>query len=168
VTKTCTKCGSEKPLSDFCPSKRYRLGVTSWCRVCLNKYERGRRARPGPVRDNYLAKAQERNAGAKEAGYFWERHLLKKYGLTRNDYAAMLEAQGGVCAICARPESDVGRGGEVKPLAVDHCHVTERIRGLHCHGCNTGSNWDTVPDWPAKAQVYLSRFGASQSASEVQ
>ena len=49
--------------------------------------------------------------------------------LTEDEYKAMLEAQGGVCAICnEKPKS--GR------LAVDHIHGTERVRGLLCNLCN--------------------------------
>ena len=49
----------------------------------------------------------------------------------------MLEAQGGVCAICKQPETHK-RNGKVKALAVDHCHKSEVIRGLLCCDCNTG------------------------------
>lgn len=42
----------------------------------------------------------------------------------------MLEAQGGVCRICARPQVDGRR------LDVDHCHETSSVRGLLCNGCN--------------------------------
>lgn len=46
------------------------------------------------------------------------------------DYIRMSEIQGGVCAICERPPKK-GR------LYTDHCHVTGRVRGLLCPGCNT-------------------------------
>jgi len=49
--------------------------------------------------------------------------------LTEVEYKAMLEAQGGVCAICSeKPKS--GR------LAVDHIHGTDKVRGLLCNLCN--------------------------------
>lgn len=35
-TKTCTKCGAEKPLCDFRVEKRFAAGYTAECRVCLN------------------------------------------------------------------------------------------------------------------------------------
>ena len=42
----------------------------------------------------------------------------------------MLEAQGGVCAICRKPRP------ENRTLHVDHDHKTGRIRGLLCFRCN--------------------------------
>jgi hypothetical protein len=65
---------------------------------------------------------------------------LKRYGMTMDDWRAMLEAQGGVCFICQR-EPKSGR------LCVDHEHVrgwkalpAEKrrlyVRGLCCWMCN--------------------------------
>jgi len=36
-TKICTRCGAEKPLSEFTKDKRYSLGVTSRCKICTNE-----------------------------------------------------------------------------------------------------------------------------------
>jgi hypothetical protein len=55
--------------------------------------------------------------------------LKVDYGLTEACYAAMLEAQNGVCAICGQAE----RG---RRLAVDHCHTTGKVRALLCGFCN--------------------------------
>lgn len=54
---------------------------------------------------------------------------LRKYGLTLNDYDAMLKAQGGGCAGCKQKP----RG---RRLAVDHDHATGHVRGLLCTRCN--------------------------------
>jgi hypothetical protein len=59
--------------------------------------------------------------------------LRKTYGLTLEDYEAMLEAQDYGCAICG------GQGS--RRLVVDHCHATERVRGLLCDKCNIGLGW---------------------------
>jgi len=68
-----------------------------------------------------------------------DQHLKKQFGLTLNVYEAILEHQGGVCAICGEAETAVNSGSK-KPLAlaVDHCHKTGKVRGLLCSKCNTG------------------------------
>lgn len=58
------------------------------------------------------------------------RQNLKKYGLTPESKRAMVESQGGRCAIC----SDALRAG--RGTHVDHCHATGKVRGILCHGCN--------------------------------
>lgn len=61
--------------------------------------------------------------------------IAKTYGITGDDYATLLEAQGGKCAICrARPLS--------KRLAVDHDHKSGAVRGLLCAGSqSSGCNF---------------------------
>lgn len=64
-------------------------------------------------------------------------HLKRKYGITIEDYDKMLEDQGGVCKICSNPETEVDKKkGKLKDLAVDHCHITGKVRGLLCGRCN--------------------------------
>ena len=69
-----------------------------------------------------------------------EAMVAKTYGITGDDYEALLKRQGGKCAICrARPKS--------KRLAVDHNHATGAVRGLLCSRCNhdlLGSAWDSM------------------------
>lgn len=56
-------------------------------------------------------------------------------GVSPDEYEAMLARQGGVCAICGRPE--MGRHGTGrKKLAVDHDHRTGATRSLLCSRCN--------------------------------
>ena len=58
------------------------------------------------------------------------RHSLKStYGLTLEEWDAMLIRQLACCAICGRQSRD---------LHVDHCHATGEIRGLLCNSCNNG------------------------------
>ena len=62
------------------------------------------------------------------------RRTLRKYGLTEADWNNILKRQGGGCGICG---TDVP-GGRGESWAIDHCHVTNRVRGLLCHNCNIG------------------------------
>ena len=56
------------------------------------------------------------------------------YGITPEDWDAMLAAQDGRCAIC-RTDEWGGKGGW--PHA-DHCHTSKRFRGILCDNCNQG------------------------------
>ena len=56
--------------------------------------------------------------------------MKMRYGLSVEQYEAMCQAQGGLCAICDKAPS--GRG----KLVVDHKHETGAVRGLLCDHCN--------------------------------
>jgi hypothetical protein len=58
-------------------------------------------------------------------------HLTNRYKITKTEYDNMFSLQNGVCAIC-------GNTGGKKRLCVDHNHITGKIRGLLCDGCNVG------------------------------
>lgn len=88
----------------------------------------------------------------KASGNYLARNL-RRYGLTVDDYEALLQAQGGVCAICG--DTDTRRR-----LNVDHDHATGRVRGLLCNGCNTarlGKLGDSVERAEARAIYYEER-----------
>lgn len=166
--KRCSKCGEEKPVSDF--GKYTRRGVCrvlSSCRECkrtadrLRYHENSERMRekskmwrykhPEHAKKYYednkeaiLAKAKEfrkqnperraavhkkYRAAHKLPGKNW--YLIKKFGISLDEYNSILDRQFGVCAICHGVEK-TGRS-----LAVDHDHKTNRVRGLLCSKCNT-------------------------------
>lgn len=59
-------------------------------------------------------------------------------GIDASRYQEMLHEQGGVCAICHKPEKHKdGLSGKSKDLAVDHDHNTGAVRALLCSACNT-------------------------------
>lgn len=64
------------------------------------------------------------------------KNLKKQFGLSLADYDNMNIAQAGLCAICRKRETVKDSQGNVRPLAVDHCHRTGKIRGLLCSNCN--------------------------------
>jgi hypothetical protein len=72
----------------------------------------------------------------------------KQLGISDTDYAALLEAQEGGCAIC-------GNSPKTRRLSVDHDHATGRVRGLLCHRCNRAlPTWVTL-EWLREAAHYL-------------
>lgn len=54
-------------------------------------------------------------------------NLRKRYGISLEQFEAILAAQGGVCAVCK--ESD-------KVFCLDHNHKTLKVRGVICLNCN--------------------------------
>jgi len=66
-----------------------------------------------------------------------ERYLKILYNLTPEQYLEMVEEQENLCAICFKPETQITKvTGKVRPLSVDHCHTSGRVRGLLCNTCN--------------------------------
>ena len=60
-----------------------------------------------------------------------ENYLTRTYGIDAVERDAMLEKQGGVCATCGT-DTPGGKYG----WNVDHCHSSNKIRGILCHQCN--------------------------------
>ena len=44
--KRCSKCGEEKPLSEFSRSKNYKDGLQYWCKGCVKEYQQEYRQTP--------------------------------------------------------------------------------------------------------------------------
>jgi len=83
-------------------------------------------------------------------------HIQRKsrYGITREQYDEMVEAQSGVCAICMRS----CRTGQA--LGVDHDHSTGRVRALLCRNCNAGlGNFGENAEMLTTALAYLLQYG---------
>jgi len=104
----------------------------------------------------YQARANKvyRKARSEEfAGYDLKRH----YGLTKEEYEALLETQDHKCGICGAEETLEINGKTVR-LSVDHCHETGAIRGLLCSKCNQGLGcFKDSEDLLKKAIQYLKR-----------
>lgn len=64
-------------------------------------------------------------------------HHLKKYNLNAAEYLQMMVKQNNLCAICHEPQSIRNKNGDIRPLYVDHCHTTGKVRGLLCNHCNS-------------------------------
>tara|TARA_R100001509_G_scaffold163368_1_gene137652 strand:- start:1240 stop:1761 length:522 start_codon:yes stop_codon:yes gene_type:complete len=59
-----------------------------------------------------------------------EDNLKHRYGIDQEEYDAILKTQGNKCKICNTKHTGH------KPLCVDHCHNSTRVRGLLCKKCN--------------------------------
>jgi Recombination endonuclease VII len=112
--------------------------------------ERARRYREAH-RDEINKRARARyHAHKDESESPARRAQLRRYGISLAEYDALLEKQGGACAICRkRPK---GR------LCVDHCHVTGMVRGLLCNECNGALGY--LKDDQASLVAALAYLGA--------
>lgn len=139
-----------------------RDGHRNECKRCnLDQKAARYRANPGPEIERVRAwrrenpereratKAAYAAAGRKRA-VDRRSHLKRKYGIMPEEYDALLEDQGGGCAICARaPRED-------SSLHVHHEHATGRIRGLLCFRCNNAlGDFDDDHDRLSAALAYL-------------
>jgi hypothetical protein len=105
--KWCPDCSEVLPLATFGRNAAAPSGVNSYCKPCHN--ERSKRSK---------------NLVGGERTY----HLRRRYGITAEDADAMLEAQGGLCAICLTAPAG----------HVDHDHKTGAVHALLCFNCNGG------------------------------
>jgi len=105
--KRCPDCGETKPLAEFPRNRAVKDGYAVYCKPCHN-------AKGRASRDKY--------GGARKY------HLWRRYGLTLDDFNALLTAQAQKCAIC----------GATDPEHVDHDHESGHVRGLLCFNCNGG------------------------------
>lgn len=127
ASKRCTECTETKPLSEFYAHPRMADGYFNRCKACdrARARESMKRLREAP---GYTEPEYDRGSE-----YTRRVRLKSKYGTTPEAVDAMLDDQGGACAIC-RIDEPGGRGF----WNVDHDHDTGRIRGLLCCACNRG------------------------------
>lgn len=92
----------------------------SQCRSCRNERSKAtNRARYHADREFRERSARTtRNAAYK-----------RRYGITADEFDAMVERQGGLCAIC--------REAMTQPH-LDHDHTTGQVRAALCYRCNMG------------------------------
>jgi 5-methylcytosine-specific restriction endonuclease McrA len=76
--------------------------------------------------------------------------LKRLYGLSLEDHQALLDRQGGACALCLDTFTSAPH--------VDHCHKTGKVRGLLCSNCNTALGlMQDSPELMLRAAAYVSR-----------
>lgn len=129
--KACSKCGTAKLRAEFFRHARAKDGLHSWCKSC---WYAAREARGGRKTNPLITKIA---------------NFRRRYGLTVEAVAAILTAQGGVCAICAQPP--------VRPV-VDHDHLTRAVRGILCHRCNIKLPSVEDETFRSTALAYLGRY----------
>ncbi len=113
MTKTCLKCGVEKPLDDF-----YKF-FDKWS----DKYYSSSRCKPCHYEYKRESSTTSRNRKAEK--------LKLRYGLTYEQWERMRANENHSCMICGISEAETD-----KKLDVDHCHTSGKVRGILCNPCN--------------------------------
>ena len=111
-SKTCTKCGVTKDITEF--------------------YKRGGKQSPNSRKNHCKECDKKRVMDSYDPIKYQEQHLKRSYGLTLNEYNEMLEEQDHKCATCGTTDP----GGKHGKFMVDHDHKTGKVRGLLCKNCN--------------------------------
>jgi hypothetical protein len=171
--RKCTTCERDKPMSAF--SVRHNGTFLRSCKLC--KSESVKRWRAKNARRKYIAVPSKARCPAcrrsKPAASFYPDRQRKNglgpycklcvsairkrcYGLSPDDYRALLVKQADRCAICKLKESAKGM-----TLAVDHDHVSSLVRGLLCSNCNNGlGRFKENPQTLMAAARYIERGGS--------
>jgi hypothetical protein len=115
--KRCGSCRQILPDTAFYRSSRTKTGLHCYCKTCSSK-------------KSSANKRKWRRTAAGRAAY--KRYWLGRYGLSVEQYNAMLAAQGGRCETCPNAFDDTRSGR----ACVDHHHATGKVRALLCGSCN--------------------------------
>lgn len=121
--KRCSKCKTEKDVSEFYRSRSRPDGRSPVCKACKNAGEKISRDKH---RVAYLARKRAKYPREKSSRRY--QRILRVYGIDQAAYEKMSASQGGVCAICG--------GTDKCALSVDHDHSAGSLRALLCNRCN--------------------------------
>jgi len=100
------------------------------CRICGKKYI------PTSGRQRWCRECLPNN---------FYRRIYQRYGLDKKRYLELL-TESGLCPICENRKATV----------VDHCHKTNKIRGIICNHCNTSLNLIENKEALERALKYVS------------
>lgn len=146
--KTCNKCSTSKPLTEYHIKRENRDNLNHTCKDCRSILNRQYRLDNAEV-----IKREKKRYRERYPDKIRSKKYMDNFGITLEDYDNMLTEQQHKCFICNIHQSQLK-----KRLAVDHCHVTNKVRGLLCSNCNRalGLFKDDI-DILNKAMVYLNR-----------
>jgi len=78
-------------------------------------------------------------------------NIKSEYGISIEERDKLLSEQDFACAICGVLEVNLK-----KKLAIDHCHTSQKVRGLLCTVCNLGlGKFKDDPSLLLKAAEYI-------------
>lgn len=131
--KFCNRCKNFKEHEDFSKNNKSRDKLDYYCKKCKNEYSKLYMKDPKNKHLKYeKIKRNRRNNPDLYKKIQRKYDLKKKFNITLEQYNEILKKQNNCCDICKKSNLN-----EIKDLSVDHCHKTNKIRGLLCQNCNT-------------------------------
>ncbi len=115
--RTCKEFKSEEEFYDRgnCVARPNRRGKDTECKICF-----GQRSR--------------KNSSSEKRRY---NRVHLKFGLSKKEYDQLIK-DFPICGIC---NNEFRLGPPHFEPHVDHCHTTNKVRGLLCNECNKGLGW---------------------------
>jgi len=120
---------------------------TERCKLCNREYAKGSKIRRKEQVNEWYKQDRKKypEKYKKYAQDFKKRYpgrksgveIARRRGITHQEYLNMFDAQQNKCAVCEKGETRKMKD-KVMKLTVDHCHLTNKVRGLLCHNYNTG------------------------------
>jgi Recombination endonuclease VII len=138
LEKRCLRCGITKQAGDFYAAMTTRDRLQSSCKRC------------DVERNAIWQKRNPEKCRIKSNRWAYKKQYTQVQ-ISSEDRQTLFNKQEGKCAICGRSEQQLHCR-----LAVEHCHNTNKIRGLLCGSCNRGLGlFQDNPDRLQKAAIYL-------------
>jgi hypothetical protein len=168
--KICKTCKQLLPTSEYHKDPKSKDRLFYSCKKCCNAYRKKLRANR-PKTEEQIKIHREKNKlhykrnKEKKAIYVKKRRLeypeiyrglayKYKYGILMEDYKKLLVEQDNCCAICKISQNEINYN-----LVVDHCHISNNVRGLLCRNCNLSlgyfkDNINTIKN----SIIYLNKY----------
>ncbi len=159
IMKFCRRCGHRKCfyvrrspckecISKTCAIYRKKPGIAKRRRALFKEYRR-----QPHVLERARLKARAAYLTPRGRETYINAQLRYRYGISGSEYRTILRKQRGRCATC-RKKLRMKHFGNV-----DHCHKTNRVRGLLCRECNLVLGYVKDKSSTLQAMIhYLKRY----------
>ena len=158
--KWCTECGSVLTDNNWQPSRKLRNH--NRCSSCCNKRTQEWKNKN---REKVIAYKREWSKNNRDKYKLYRKEVSPEasrkyiikvtYNITWDEYVSLYNEFGGKCGICGE-ELSLLKTKDTMTAHIDHCHTTNKVRGILCRSCNRGIGYlRDDPELLTKASDYL-------------
>lgn len=146
INKKCPKCKEVKELNseNFYKSNQTKSGYKCYCKLCVNTdnnkydklnpkqlYTRVIKSRNRSIKSKQEYSLRSSSWAANNREKVKNSKLKREYGITYEEFVEIFNSQNGSCKICNKKLETLH-----KNTHIDHCHNSNKIRGILCSNCN--------------------------------